>query len=304
MLAVTVERGFAHTSVATVTARARVSRASFRILFGGVQECFLALIDQETDRALRLVEEAFRSQRCWREALRAGVTSLLVLLDSDSRRARFWLIEVLAAGSWALESRQQSLDRITAFITASWRTPADWTPPPLAARAIVDSVLGTLHTHLITEDPAPMIRLLGPLTGLVMRPYLPPCAVQREITLAEQIAREIEAGQRTWQLPRHTRPDIPDLLTHPRAQRARQCLLYLASHPGASNRQVATGIGIRHPGQISRLLTRLADIELVVQHAQRRTGDANRWRLTDKGTHAAVILKRPAGRLAAGGERD
>ncbi len=57
---------------------------------------------------------------------------------------------------------------------------------------------------------------------------------------------------------------------------------FLAEHPGASNRQVAAGVGGADEAQISRLLHRLGDLG----YARCETpapGAANAWRLTHVG---------------------
>ncbi len=51
--------------------------------------------------------------------------------------------------------------------------------------------------------------------------------------------------------------EIPRRVRSLGAYRARQCLLYLAEHPGASNTHVAQAIGVRYQGQMSVLLTGL-----------------------------------------------
>lgn len=58
----------------------------------------------------------------------------------------------------------------------------------------------------------------------------------------------------------------------------------IAGHPGASNREIAEGSGIVDPGQISKLLNRLARLELVENlGGGRAKGVANAWQLTARG---------------------
>jgi hypothetical protein len=60
--------------------------------------------------------------------------------------------------------------------------------------------------------------------------------------------------------------------------------MVIADHPGASNRQIAGGSGIADQGQISKLLNRLARLELIhnVGDGQEK-GAANAWHLTTRG---------------------
>jgi DNA-binding IclR family transcriptional regulator len=63
-------------------------------------------------------------------------------------------------------------------------------------------------------------------------------------------------------------------------------LSFIAEHPGASNREIAKGSGVLDQGQISRLLTRLARLDLAenVGHGPARAA-MNAWRLTPRGAH-------------------
>jgi DNA-binding MarR family transcriptional regulator len=61
-------------------------------------------------------------------------------------------------------------------------------------------------------------------------------------------------------------------------------LMVIGERPGASNREIAEGSGIVDQGQISKLLTRLARLNLVenVGDGQEK-GAANAWHLTPRG---------------------
>jgi AcrR family transcriptional regulator len=285
------ERGFAGASVGLVTARAKVSSRTFYELFESREDCFLAVMDEQTERAAALVRYAFERESSWRDGLRAALTTLLVFLDSEPVLARVWLVEALAAGSWALERRANNISRLTSQIIAAWELPDGWQPPPLAAEAAMTSVLGVLHNHLVTASPEPLISLLGPLMGVITRPYLDERAVKREIERGEQLANEIQAG-RPWPLPAAVGAgaEIPRFVAHPSAHRARQCLLYIAQNPETSNRQIADGIGVNHLGQASTLLARLAGLGLL-EKEQALPGGANAWRLTADGVRVTEALE-------------
>jgi DNA-binding MarR family transcriptional regulator len=79
-----------------------------------------------------------------------------------------------------------------------------------------------------------------------------------------------------------------DVLRH--APRKTAALLHIATHPGASNRAVAAGIGIRDEGQSSKLLTRMQDLGLVVNRTHDR-GRPNAWHLTVAGRRLVRAFK-------------
>jgi predicted transcriptional regulator len=83
--------------------------------------------------------------------------------------------------------------------------------------------------------------------------------------------------------------DAPSRHSHatPAPRRVR-ALLYLADHPGASNREVGAAVGVADDGQVSRILRRLLDLGLAVNHnGGKDSGGPNAWQLTLAGVHAA-----------------
>jgi hypothetical protein len=178
------------------------------------------------------------------------------------------------------------------MILSGWPAPEEWSLPPLAAEGVIASVLGILHTHIAMGKPEPLIELLGPLMGVVSRSHLPPGEVALEVERGEELARAIQAGEHALGPPGEQPGEIPAVLGNPNAHRARECLLFLAEHPGASNREVAAGIGVAHQSQISKLLGDLVEEGLVVKRS-RGAGQRNAWRLTPQGKE---ILRGPSPR--------
>jgi AcrR family transcriptional regulator len=292
MVEVVAERGFAGASVGLVIARAKVSPRTFYGQFGGLEECFVAVLDEGADRVIGLFREAFERERTWRDGLRSALASLLVMLDSEPVLARVWLVESLAASPVVLEHRERNAGDLLSVIVASWPAADATSIPPLAREGTFASVLGVVGDRLFKGKGAPLIELLGPLMGLAVAPYLDRDALAREIERAQALAEEIQSGRRAWPLPDSARvpAELPALLAHAGAHRARRCLLYIAGHPGASNREVAAGIGIAHLGQVSTLLARLGGLELLAKRAG-APGHPNAWRVTAAGTQAAAALE-------------
>src|SRR5271165_135360 len=87
MLAAAVEAvedvGYARMTVAQVISRARVSRKAFYDVFTDREDCFLAVFEDAVARARSLIREAYASEPAWREAIRAGLGRLLVLMDDE-----------------------------------------------------------------------------------------------------------------------------------------------------------------------------------------------------------------------------
>ena len=66
----------------------------------------------------------------------------------------------------------------------------------------------------------------------------------------------------------------------------------IAEHPGASNREIAERAGIVDQGQISKLLGRLAKLDLVVNRGEgQERGASNAWHLTGRGTQVERVAR-------------
>jgi len=301
MVEITGEGGFEGASVRLVAARAGVSSRTFYEHFESPQDCFAAVLDLALEQAGALMLPAFARERRWQDGARDALASLLVFFDSEPQLTRVWFVEAMAAGSWAFQRRQQIAARLRTTIVEYWEGVGDEPIDPQLAIGLMASVLGLIQTHLANEEPAPLIELLGPLMGLVTAPFMDRRDAAREVQRADELARDIQAGRsERWSRPAGSSDadvngevvplgDLPAILGNPTAWRARECLLFLADHPGASNREVALGIGVSHQSQISRLLGFLTADELVSKRSE-GIGKRNAWRLTARGEAVARML--------------
>ena len=291
------ENGFAGATVMSVCARAKVSRRTFYEEFDSREACFLAVLDHGYRQASTLILQAFDDARQSRDeedadlgGLRGAMAALLSFFDAQPRLARVLLVESLAAGAWALERRERHVGALTRLIVGSVEAPADVESHPLRAAGVMASVLGIVQTHLVTRRPGSLVTLLGPLMDAVAAPYLGARVAVAEVKRGEALARKILA-ERDSPSPQVGREDlqVPSLLCDVRAHRARNCLRYLAEHPGASNRQVGTAVGIGRDSHISTLLARLRRIGLLVR-SPGSPGGPNAWTLSPYGREVARVL--------------
>jgi AcrR family transcriptional regulator len=308
LVAVAAERGFYSTTVRLVCERAGVSTRTFYEEFDDLRECFVVALDLGLEWAWDVIERAFARRECWQDGILDALASLLVFFDSEPQLTRVWFVEVLAAGSWALERREQHVARVRSMIVTYWSGgPVAAGPEPRIAAGVMASILGLIHTYLLTREPGSLIELLGPLVSLTTAPYLDLAGMQAQVARAEQLAHVIKTGEEhPWAPAIAFRDDtsrggpredehaaaetLPASLVHPRARRLRECLLYVAEHPGASNGEIAVAIAIKHESLISRLLARLLKERLVGKHPAGRVGGTNAWYLTRKGQAAVRAL--------------
>lgn len=272
--------GYARMTVAQVIGRARVSRKTFYDVFADREDCFLAAFEQALEQAASVAREAYQQETAWREGVRSALARLLILMDEEPGLAKLCVVEALAAGERVLERRAEVLDRLAAAIDEG-RTLTSTTrePPEVTAEGVVGGVFAVLHTRLLDDDDAPLTDLLGPLMSMVVLPYLGARAASRELA---RPALEVPVDRQTRSQARNRDPleGLKMRLTY----RTVRVLMVIAGHPGASNREIAEGSGIVDQGQISKLMNRLARLNLVENHGEgQEKGAANAWHLTPRG---------------------
>ena len=291
MTEIVADRGLYGTTIGAVAERARVSRVTFAEIFGSVENAFVELVKQVTSWPVNQVTDAFEREPSWRSSILAGLEALLVLLDSEPALARVCLVDALAGPPAALELRAQLLHPLVGLVDRARDTlPSGAQPLPVTGEATVVAVAGILHARLVSLKAPPFIDLLGELAGLMVAPYLGLREAEEATRIGEERSKAI-ARERSARPP-HLRIEVPTQLHHARASRARACVLYIAENPGASNRTIATGIGIKHVGQASTLLARLEKLEMLTKETG-GAGRSNAWRLSPHGEEIVRSLKRP-----------
>jgi AcrR family transcriptional regulator len=287
MVGVVAERGYGDASLELVVVQAGVSRRTFYNCFESKDSCFEELLDLASARALDLIACAFAREAVWQDGVRSALASLLVFLDSEPLLARVWLVESLGAGWWALERRERKLSAVRELAVASWPAADPRGASALSVEGAIASVLGVIHAHIVTGRPGPLTSLLGALTGVVVAQWLPPHLVAREVELGEQLAQTSRV-MRQDTMPASAA--IPAVLENPSAHRARRCVLFLADCPQASNREIASAIGVAHQSQISKLLACLLTEGLVTKRSA-GVGKRNWWQLTPLGEEMSLALR-------------
>ena len=283
MLAAAVEAvgevGYARMSVAQVIGRARVSRKTFYDVFSDREDCFLTAFSHAVEQARAIATEAYEQESGWLDGIRAALASLLVFMDDEPALARLFVVEALGASERVLEHRARVLDELAVVIDRG-RFVASGTsePPDVTAEGVVGAVFAVVHARVLDGGREPLADLLGPLMSMIVLPYLGAKAASKELA---RPALEVPSDGRG---PTLARKDPLEGLKMRLTYRTVRVLMVIAEHPGASNREIAEGSGIIDQGQISKLLTRLARLELVrnVGDGQEK-GASNAWHLTSRG---------------------
>lgn len=286
MTQVACERGAAGATVASIVARAGVSRRTFYEEFADCETCFLAALDQAVEYARARVQpiyeapERTRKAQSWRERIRASLTELLRLFDEQSRMARLLVVESLGAGPRALARRTEVLDVLTAAVDRGRREGAG--SPELTvlnAEGVVGAVLSLIHRRLCERGEQPLSGLLNPLMSIVVLPYLGAAQARRELD-REAPAASKSSGTSSVPLQQDPFKDAGMRLTY----RTMLVLETVAANPGASNRRIGEAAGVGDQGQMSKLLARMERLGLIANRGPGHLkGEPNAWTLTDAG---------------------
>jgi AcrR family transcriptional regulator/DNA-binding MarR family transcriptional regulator len=275
------EVGYARMTVAQVIGRAKVSRKTFYDVFADREDCFLAALEQSVSQVGKVLRDAYDGEAAWRDGVRAGLTELLVFLDEEPALARLCLVEALGAGPRVLERRAQLLEELAEIVDRGrFVTSAVREPPEVSAEGVVGAVFAVLHTRALERGSDRFSCLLGSLMNIVMLPYLGARAASRELSRpAPEVRRDRNATASRTQ-SRDPMAGLSMRLTY----RTVRVLVVIGEHPGASNREIAERSGVTDQGQISKLLARLARLDLVENTGDgQEKGGANAWTLTPRG---------------------
>jgi AcrR family transcriptional regulator/DNA-binding MarR family transcriptional regulator len=290
------EFGYAQTTVAQITSRARVSRRTFYEMFDNREACLAELIEN----VLAMIEDdlahAGFEGLAWRERVRGGLSVILAFFDREPALARVCVVHSQQGGPAVLARREGILARLAAVLDegrGEGTRAADCTS--LTAEGLVGAAFGIVYARLVRDERRPLTELTGELMGMIVLPYLGPAAARREqarsVPMPKWVAR---GGGRMGLLSVHRDPlqGVPMRLTY-RTARVLECV---AAQPGVSNRAVADRAGVSDQGQISKLLARLERLGLVVNGSEGHTrGEANAWTLTALGREVAQRLSATAG---------
>jgi AcrR family transcriptional regulator len=174
-------RGYEQTTVQDVVTNAGLYRQAFYDDFTDKEDCYLQALDAGSAWVeLAMREAAAEQEPTWRGQLRGALAGLLRFLDEQPEIGRALLVEVHAAGPWAVGKRTEAMERAAAMVDLA-REEGDGSAPAISAEAIVAGTLAVLHTRLAAPEPTSFERLLPELMYLAVLPYFGPDAAAAEM---------------------------------------------------------------------------------------------------------------------------
>jgi AcrR family transcriptional regulator len=285
------EHGYAGTTVAHITARAKVSRRTFYELFEDREACVVTLIEDILALLEDELEQAGLESLPWLERVRGGLVVILGFFDREPALARMCVVQALSSGPRMLERRQAVLARLAGVLDEGRNvTPRGACCTALTAEGLVGAAFGIVHARLLRGERETLLGLVGELMGMIALPYAGPAAARREQAAPVPAAAR---SVRSTGLMAHTTPaqDPLEGLAMRWTYRTARVMQGISELPGASNRVIADYAGIQDQGQVSKLLARLQRLGLIANTGDgRRKGEPNAWSLTPLGEQVAQRL--------------
>ena len=285
------ERGYAGTTVAHITGRARVSRRTFYELFEDREACVAAVIE---DVAVLLEGELARAGLeglPWRERVRGGLVVILGFFDREPALARLCVVHSSACGPRVLERREAVFARLAGVLDegrGEGRRGGECSA--LTGEGLVGAAFAIVHARLLRGERGGLLGLVGELMGMIVLPYLGVAVARREQALP---APSVPVSSRSSLLALAVPSEDPLQGLQMRwTYRTARVMQGISELPGASNRQVADYAGIHDQGQVSKLLARLQRLGLIENSGDGQLrGEPNAWTLTPLGERVAQRLR-------------
>jgi AcrR family transcriptional regulator len=165
------EKGYAHSSVADVLKRARVSRETFYEHFTGKQDCFLAAYQRAADLLMDTVKGALGPPgRPALQRLEPALAAYLGVLATDAAVARTFLLEIHAVGPPAAERRYAVHRRFVELAVALVREDELWRAlpePEFACQMVIGGVATLVSGKVAAGEHATLPALNAPVLAHV-----------------------------------------------------------------------------------------------------------------------------------------
>jgi AcrR family transcriptional regulator len=297
VIADVAERGYGRATVATISASDALSRRTFYRYFANKGEAVAAAQDAIAAELERQMRAAQPPGAPVEERVAGALAAMLRAFDAHPEWGRVLIVEASGDGL-----QRRHMDALAAWLERVRERRA--AAPAIAPREQAGALFGLLHARL-SDGERPAAELLPALTWLVLGrevaapppPPPAPVALTREAVIdaacrlddgaLRALAEAHPAGHLLVAAARGGPRALLVLTGHGGRAVARtprqglRCLRFVAEHEGASNHEVAQALGFRDESQVSRLLRRLAEDELLEADASH--GPGRRWHVTSAG---------------------
>ncbi len=164
------EHGYNATTIARITAAAKISRRTFYEHFEDKEACFLAAYEMIETHVLDSMLNAPGAGEAWPDRVRARLAALLDVLSRDAAVSRCFLVEPLAAGGEVAARYREGMQLLAATLRPE--------PPPsqiemeIRDQALIGGIATLVVRRLNSAGAARLPELLPDLTELALAPFM------------------------------------------------------------------------------------------------------------------------------------
>ncbi|MEX0972945.1 MAG: TetR/AcrR family transcriptional regulator [Solirubrobacterales bacterium] len=169
------ERGYAATTVADLTAAARVSRGAFYRSFSGKHEVFLAAQTIGLQRAISLAAEAFFGAEDWPDRVWRGLEAMLSYVASRPDLAWVDVVESYAVGRAAVARSIENRQAFSLFLEQGYahRSEAQRLPR-LCSEAIGGAIQELMRVEILAGRTEEILAILPQAVYVTLAPFVGP----------------------------------------------------------------------------------------------------------------------------------
>jgi AcrR family transcriptional regulator len=164
-----VGSSYAKLTAPRVRSAAGVSRKEFEAHFEGLEDCYLAVLEQRAREALAQAARAQAAARSWPGSVYRAIAAFCAHIVDDAFLARVCLTNDFPPGDNGARSRRRLIATLTEQLSEG--APRGTRPTPLAIEASVGAVWAVFHRHAV-KDRARSPQIAATLSYLALAPAI------------------------------------------------------------------------------------------------------------------------------------
>ena len=187
--------GYQAMSVEDIVGAAGVSRRTFYDNFKSKEDAFLTAFETISTELVHEVQASYDSSQSFPVGVIACLNTFLEFVASHPHYADACIVEVLAAGTDALERRNAVMSALAELLHVGAETmPESFHPPRLTAETIVGGIYEIVYSRVLHGQTSELSQLLPDLAYSMMLPYLGHEGAQRAMREFSYAGRQAPAG--------------------------------------------------------------------------------------------------------------
>jgi AcrR family transcriptional regulator len=166
--------GYVAMSVEDIVVTSGVSRRTFYDNFRGKEDVYLAAFDEVSKQLLTRVYAAYEGADGLVAKVRESLVAFLTFIADEPTFADMCIVEVMAAGSNAIERRNRTMAAFAQLIeqAAAAELPKSKLPPALTAETLVGGIYEVVYSRVLQSRGDELPALLPDLLFSVLLPYV------------------------------------------------------------------------------------------------------------------------------------